>query len=147
MNHLAIYNQHLFGKDYIALMLSGERSLGLKFLVRKTVPYEKLHEGDVVYLKEASGPVRGRVTVHSVHNIVLSDPEQVMEFLVAHAYEIGIEDNQMADVWRKYAASRYLCWWRMDLPQSCAPTYIMKRDRRVWVADFAVPEELAVAFL
>lgn len=149
MNHLVIYNKKLFGRDYIASMLNGERTLGSKFRTNRTAPYQKLHNGDYVYLKESSGPIRGRVRVSNVHNKELSGPEEVMAFLANHSAEIGItSEAQLMDIWRHNAASRYVCYWTMESPETVRhPVFIHKSDRRAWVVDYQPSEEVEVAFL
>ncbi len=148
INHLAIYNKNIFGLDYIALMLNGTKTLGIKFSSRKTAPYLKLKDGDTLYLKESSGPVRGRVRVKSVINQELTDPEQVMQFLVDHSQKIGIKDEtQLMNIWRQNMTRRYLCYWRMETPEAIHhPVYIQKADRRAWVAGYEPPEEVLIGF-
>ena len=147
MNHLAIYNKNIFGKDYISLMLAGTKKMGMKFTAKRIAPYQLLAAGDIIYLKESSGPVRGRVYVHTVRNQEITDPVQVMDFLASHTQEIGITgEKQLMNIWRKNSSSRYLCWWEMNSPEVCSPVLIQKNDRRVWIADYTVPEHLLAAF-
>ncbi len=131
------------------MMLNGSRTTGVKFLSKKTAPYQKLHVGDVVYLKDSSGPIRGRVNVGSVENVEFVEPEQIMQFLSEHSQDIGIEsEEQLMAVWKGNANSRYLCWWKMSEPQYAKyPISIHKNDRRAWIANYNVPEEILVAFL
>ncbi len=149
MNHLAIYNKKTFHKDYIALMLNGTRTIGIKFLSRKTAPYQRLRAGDIIYLKDSSGPIRGRATVASVDNIELIEPEQIMQFLAEHAGDIGIEnEEQLMNIWSRNRNSRYLCWWKLSNPELAKhPVAIHKNDRRAWIADYDTPEEVLAAFL
>ena len=149
MNHLVIYNKKLFAKDYIALMLSGNKTHGSKFTAKKTVPYQKLKDGDYLYLKESSGPIRGRVRVSHVVNKELADPEEIMEFLSKHSHGIGItSENQLMDIWRQNAHKRYLCHWIMEAPETIRyPVFIQKKDRRAWIAGYEPSEEVNVAFL
>jgi hypothetical protein len=147
MNHLAIYNKKAFGKDYIHLMLTGEKKVGMKFSTRKTAPYQKMRTGDVIYLKESSGPVLGRVRVRNVRHEELVDPSQVMELLTIHATELGItNDAQLKRLWQKASTSNYLCWWQMENPEPCEPVEIQKNDRRVWIAGYDVPEQVLASF-
>jgi hypothetical protein len=149
MNHLAIYNKRTFNKDYIALMLAGTRTIGLKFLARRTAPYSKLHAGDTIYLKESSGPIYGRIGVKRVHNTEISEPEQVMRFLSDHATNIGIEtEDELYEVWKRNSNSRYLCWWEIADPQPAHyPVTIHKNGRQAWIANYDTTEELVAAFL
>lgn len=149
MNHLVIYNKKLFGYDYIAAMLHGEKKLGCKFRKNKTVPFQKLRNGDYLYLKESSGPIRGRVRVTDVQNKELTDPEEIMDFLVAHSQEIGItSDEQLMEIWKLNADKRYLCSWTMEAPKSIEPSVsIQKHDRRAWITNYEPTEEVLAAFL
>jgi hypothetical protein len=144
---LAIYNKKTFNEDYILLMLTGTKAMGFKFSSRRVAPYRQMQAGDIIYLKESSGPIRGRVHVHSVHNEELTDSRQIMEFLVTNASTIGISsDTQLNRIWKKNASSYYLCWWKMVSPEICDPIYIQKNDRRAWVADYTVPEYVLASF-
>lgn len=149
MNHLVIYNKKLFGYDYIAAMLRGDKKLGCKFRKNKTVPYQKLNDGDYLYFKESAGPIRGRVKVTNVSNKELVDAEEIMDFLVSHSKEIGIEsEEQLLSIWRLNANKRYLCSWVMEAPETTKyPVPIKKNDRRAWVVDYQPSEEVLVAFL
>lgn len=148
-NHLSIYNKNTYKQDYIATMLDGTRTLGIKFMRKKIAPYQRLRVGDIIYLKEASGPIRGRVRVSSVDHKEITDPDEIMEFLSAHIEAIGIQnDSQLMDIWRANMASRYMSWWTMEKPEIVtSPVFIHKTDRRAWIAGFAVPDAVLVEFL
>ena len=148
MNHLVIYNKKLFGYDYIAAMLRGDKKLGCKFRKNRTAPYQKLHNGDYLYLKESSGPVRGRVQVTNVQNKELTNPEETMDFLAAHSQEIGITNEvQLTEIWKLNANKRYLCSWIMEAPEATRyPVYIQKSDRRSWVVNYEPTEEVLASF-
>lgn len=149
MNHLVIYNKKLFGYDYIAAMLRGDKKLGCKFRKNKTVPYQKLQNGDYLYFKESGGPIRGRVRVTNVENKELIGTEEIMNFLASHSKEIGIEsEEQLLSIWKLNADKRYLCSWIMEEPETTRhPVFIQKNDRRVWVIDYHPGEEVLAAFL
>lgn len=149
MNHLVIYNKKLFGYDYIAAMLRGDKKIGCKFRQNKTVPYQKLQNGDYLYFKESAGPIRGRVRVADVKNQELIGSEEIMDFLARHAKGIGIEsEEQLLAVWKLNANKRYLCSWTMEVPETTRHSvYIPKKDRRAWVTDYHPSEEVLAAFL
>ena len=148
MNHLAIYNTKAYGDDYIKLMLEGIKTVDSKFMFRRTVPYKCISIGDVIYLKESSGPIRGRIRVDAVVDQALQDPQEVMEFLAPHCLQLGIKDEaHLMRVWEANVAKRYVTQWRMSCPEPIAyPVYIIKHDMRIWISDYNVPEEVMVAF-
>lgn len=149
MNHLVIYNKKLFHQDYIALILNGDKVFGFKFRKRRTTPYQKIKDGDYLYLKESSGPILGRVRISHVVNMKLTDPEDVMEFLVNHFQEIGIaSEERLVDVCRQNISKQYLCHWRMEEPEIIKyPVFIQKKSRQAWVLDYEPDEEVRAAFL
>lgn len=149
MNHLAIYSTKAFGEDYIEMMLNGIKTIDSKFSYRRTAPYMRLQAGDIIYFKESSGPIRGRIRVRSVVNAELTVPEHVMEFLSPHYKELGIKDeDHLMEVWRNHASKRYVCQWVMENPEYIRePVRIFKRDMRNWVPDYDVPEEVVVGFV
>lgn len=130
-------------------MLGGAKKMGLKFSSRKTVPYQKLTNDDIIYLKESSGPVRGRIHVGQVTNIEITDSEQIMQFLSEHIDEIGISsESQLMNIYFQNANRRYLCYWEISSPEMLRhPVLIHKNDRRSWVAGYEPPEEVLVGFL
>jgi hypothetical protein len=148
MNHLAIYSQQAYGDDYIAYMLAGLKTIDSKFSFRRTAPYKKLDEGDVIYLKESSGPIRGRVFVSHVVHEELTGPDHLMEFLAPYATQLGIKDEaHLMQVWQQHHDKRYVCQWHMINPQSISrPVRINKHDMRSWIVDWPVPPEVWYAF-
>lgn len=147
MNHLVIYNKKIVGQDFIAQILRGEKRFGLKFTTNRTAPYQKLKDGDVLYLKESSGPLFGRVKVNDVTNTEITDPEMVMDFLSKHATELNLSEEHLMHLWRFNQSKKYLCYWRMENPESTHhPVAVHKADRRVWVAGYEPSEEVLAAF-
>lgn len=148
MNHLAIYNKKAYGDDYIALMLAGKKTMDSKFTYRRTAPYGRLKKGDVVYLKESSGPIRGRIFIGDVVNKEVTDPEDIMNFLMPHYPQLGIKDEaHLLEVWKSNASKKYICQWRIERSESIIhPVFIHKRDMRIWVPEYDVPEEVLVEF-
>ncbi|HJP81362.1 MAG TPA: hypothetical protein VJ841_03150 [Candidatus Saccharimonadales bacterium] len=147
MNHMVIYNKKVAGHDVIAQILSGSKRLGFKFTTNRTAPYQKLADGDTVYLKESSGPIVGRITVKSVKNIELTNPEMVMEFLTKHFEALGLNEEHLMGIWRFNQSKRYLCYWRVDTTERAHhPVMVHKADRRVWVAGYEPSEEVLAAF-
>jgi len=148
VNHLAIYNTKAYGDDYIALMLQGSKTIDSKFSYRKTAPYQRLQPGDVIYLKESSGPIRGRVFVTQVVHDVLETPDEVLSYLAPQYKALGIKNEaHLMKVWEAQAEKRYVCQWHMDNPQVLhEPANIIKRDMRSWVVDYDLPEHVVLAF-
>jgi hypothetical protein len=148
MNHLAIYNSKAYGEDYIEMMLVGRKTIDSKFSYRKTAPYLRIKPGDRIYLKESSGPIRGRVTVGKVVNQELRDPEDVMSFLAPFKKELGLQsESELMAIWRDRMNKKYVCQWTMLNPERAhSPVNIFKHDMRSWVVDYVVPEHVFFEF-
>lgn len=149
MNHLAIYSTKAYGEDYIEMMLNGKKTIDSKFTYRRTAPYGRLNKGDAIYLKESSGPVRGRVIVDNVFSGELRSSDDVMDYLAPHQKKLGIKDEKhLLEFWEKHAEKRYVCQWSMIKPERPDnPIRITKHDMRSWVVDFALPENVLLAFI
>jgi len=61
MNHLAIVH-----KPYIDLILAGAKTIESRLTRVRCAPFGRVEPGDVIFFKEASGPVRARARVARV---------------------------------------------------------------------------------
>jgi len=150
MNQLAVYNTKIFSKNYIEMMLNGEKTIDIKLSTQKIAPYEKLHKNDWIYLKESGGPVVGRVQVAEVENIDLEmkEPQHLFNILSKIIKEVGLKDESHAkNMYEKKKHCRYVCLFKLKNPQRIQNSVkIYKNDRRVWVPDYKLPLELEVLF-
>lgn len=60
-HHLAILSP-----GWIELILDGSKTIESRFTKVRCAPFGKVHEGDIVYLKESGGLVKGMFTVAKV---------------------------------------------------------------------------------
>lgn len=147
MNHLAIYSRKR-NKDYIKLMLDGIKTLDIKWSFNKIAPFNKLNKDDHIYIKEASGPVVGRIKVTEVQNIEIFHPDQILDIFLNVIEEIGLDDEDHAKrVAKKMSGKRYATLFKFTNPEPLKfPIRIEKHDRRVWVANYNLPIDLKLAY-
>ncbi len=147
MNHLAIYSRNR-SKDYITMMLLGTKTVDVKLSYRKMAPYKKLAEGDVVYIKESAGPIVGRFTINKVKDVEIINPNQILDMLFDIRDEVGLEtDEAVLKMYNKVMYKKYMTIFWFENPEKLVPPIkIIKSDRRVWVPDYNIPDEIYYSF-
>jgi len=92
-------------------------------------PHRALEPGDLIWLKESSGPVRAVATAGTVRCFDRLTPARV-DWL-RREFNDGI--RAPASFWRRHRGARFatLAW----LEDICAlsPFWVVKHDRRAWV--------------
>jgi len=148
-NHLAVYNRTIFHTDYIQMMLSGDKSTEIKLGYRRVAPFGKLTAGDYMYIKEASGPVVGRVLIPEVKDYVL-DPgsPELLEILPRIQETVGLRDAEHAHaMFEKNQYKRYATVFSLAKPEQLEhPVRIYKNNMSTWIANYELPVELQFAF-
>lgn len=135
-HHLAILRP-----EYLSLILSGRKTVECRIGRRPIPPHGAITTGDVIWLKESSGPVcgvaqAGRVLSHDRLN-------------AAQLSAIRREHNHAVcgntDFWRSRRGARYATLiWLTDVA-TLPPFRIAKTDRRAWVVLDAPPVPVGFA--
>lgn len=76
------YHLAILSPGWSELILAGEKTIESRFTKVRCAPFRKVHEGDIVYLKESGGPVKGQFTVAKVEtfeNLERSDIQAIYE--------------------------------------------------------------------
>ncbi len=148
MNHLAVYSRKRGNKDYIEMMFSAEKTIDIKLSDRRIPPYNAINVGDMLYIKESSGPVVGRILIPKVTYHEISDPMEILDILLAIQHRVGLDDEDHARrMFERVAGKRYVTLFELAEPEALqAPVFIEKHDRRVWVANYTLPIDLRLAF-
>jgi len=123
-HHLAIlYRNHL---DAI---LAGEKTIECRLSKLGYIPRSSLDVGDLIWLKESSGPIRAVASAGTVKRFDGLTPARV-DWLQSQ-FNDGIQAP--ASFWQQRRRSRFatLIW----LENLCIfkPFWVVKRDRRAWV--------------
>lgn len=104
MDHVAILKSswHLTEK-----ILSGEKTIESRWYQAKFVPYDRIHPGETVYLKNSGRPVTGKVIVRSVKQFADLTPDLVRSILDRYGQAIGIEKSSLGKFARRFGDKRY----------------------------------------
>lgn len=107
-HHICIFNKKRYGRDYIDLILKGKKIIDVKFGINKVSPYNKLIEGDTVYLKESGGPLLGYIKVGKVKFIDIKNPKQIDNIFRANKGKLAISSNsELENLIKSFRHYRY----------------------------------------
>lgn len=122
--HLAILVE-----PYLQFILDGKKTVESRFSTRKFAPYNRVEKGDVVLLKQSSGPIVGICQVSYVWFYQL-EPESWRTIKESFATAICAQDP---DFWKQREAASFATLMRIQNVKSIEPIKFVKRDRRGWV--------------
>lgn len=99
--HLAIFTQ-----PWLDLILDGKKTIDSRFTKVRCAPYGKIDAGDLVYLKESSGPVKGQFIVAKVETYQDLTSETLHAINARYRHKIFV-DSQFRGFWEKWLVSKY----------------------------------------
>ena len=121
--HLAV-----FVEPYLSRVLSGAKTHESRFMKRRIAPYGVVSSGDLILLKEASGPVVGFCVATEVWQF---DLEKTPLMSLRDRFEVGLAVEP--SFWATKATARYGTIIRLANVRRLAPRRVRKKDRRGWV--------------
>ena len=122
--HLVILKQ-----AYLDLILDGQKKIESRFTRTKRPFFGQIKSGDVLFLKQSSGPVCAKAKVEKVLCFENLTPQQIQELKAKYNHLIlGFKDY-----WQSRGDCKYgvLVWIKNVKP--IKPLWIQKRDWRAWV--------------
>lgn len=122
--HLAILVE-----PYLQFILEGKKTVESRFSTRRFAPYNRVEKGDVVLLKQSSGPIVGVCQVAYAWFYEL-DPDSWRTIKKDFAIAICAQDP---DFWKQREAASFATLMRIENVKSISPIKFTKRDRRGWV--------------
>lgn len=122
--HLAI-----FAEPFLSLVISGEKTIESRFSRNRCAPYGEITNGDIILLKEVSGPICGLVLARRVwcYDLCAEPIERIRD-------HFGVHIRADEDFWSSRADAQYATLIELDAPASISPVDCDKRDRRGWVS-------------
>ncbi len=132
--HLAIFSQ-----PYLDYIIEGQKTIESRFSRNRCAPFGEVLEGDIILLKEVSGPVCG---IALAKRIWFFDLEA--EPLANIRGEFGSNICAGEDFWIEKSDASFATLIELANPTSIHPLTYDKRDRRGWVP--LRPRQLELAF-
>ena len=128
------YHLAILAHGWIDLILDGKKTIESRFTKVRCAPFGKVHVGDIVYLKESAGLVKGMFRVAKVETFeglersdVSSLYEKYGKAIFYQAYTAFFPPEKWLD--SKHATLLHIA----DPVRFETPLSIKKRDRRAWV--------------
>ena len=122
--HLAVFSQ-----PYLDLVLAGEKKIESRFSRNRCAPFDEIRPGDIILLKEVSGPVCG---VALANRIWFFDLDNEPIDAIRQQYGGAILANDA--FWLRKEESSFATLIELTNPTSIEPLAFDKRDRRGWVS-------------
>ena len=131
---------------WIELILDGSKTIGCWFTKIRCAPYGKVNKGDIIYMKESGGLVKGMFTASEVETFDTITSVEVLDIYAHYGQQIfGM--RHFSEEWDTFYKSGSLAKELKDWDQSNYATLIHvanpiafakpfpfpKRDRRSWV--------------
>jgi ASC-1-like (ASCH) protein len=123
------YHLVVLKKAYLDLIVEGRKTIESRFLKVNKAPFGQVSAGDVLFLKESSGPVVGKAAVKAAEFFDDLSPEKIREIKERYNHLIGGSD----EYWQERGGCRFgvLVW--IGNVERIEPVRITKKDWRGWV--------------
>lgn len=122
--HLAILVE-----PYLTYILEGRKTIESRFSVNRIAPYAHLRQGDVIILKQSSGPILGTCRVARVWFYRL-EPNSWRE--IRHRFAKGLCADDPG-FWAARRRASFATLMQLEDVKRMEPLTLRKRDRRGWV--------------
>jgi len=125
--HLAIFNP-----PFLDLILEGRKTIEARFSKVRCAPHGAVHEGDMVFMKESGGLVKGSFVVARVEIFEDLNLEKLKE--LEESYGGPLCSNADPEYWQRRRASKYATLMYVAEPTRFErPFPFLKKDRRGWL--------------
>lgn len=134
------YHLALFTKGYIDLILNGSKTIESRFSKIKCAPYNKVSKGDLIYMKEISGPIKGIFVVEEVQTFTDLTHDDVNAIDMANREDIFGTNLFTAHI-KRWKECRYATLMKVGKRiQVVHPPYYDNKGRSAWkVLDGPIP--------
>lgn len=131
----------IFVEPYLQYILDGLKTVESRFSTRRLAPYHHVGPGDVLLLKQASGPIVGLCHIAHVWFYRL-DPQSWQTIRASFAQALCAQDPEF---WTARAHASFATLMRIQHVQAIPPITYQKRDRRGWVVLRPATEQLELS--
>lgn len=131
----------IFVGPYLQYILEGRKTIESRFSTRRLAPYQHVGVGDVLLLKQASGPIVGLCQITHVWFYSL-DPQSWQTIRDSFTQALCAQDPEF---WAVRAHASFATLMRIQHVQAIPPITYQKRDRRGWVVLRPATEQLELS--
>jgi predicted transcriptional regulator len=132
ITHLAILIN-----PYLDKIFDLTKPIESRWYLKKTAPYDLIHENDLILFKLSGGAIFGKALVEKVKQYHDLTPIKVRKIMTTFEKELQIDD----EYYELKKNSRYaILIWLKDVEKFVKPITIDKTDRQSWVVNYVLPE-------
>ena len=115
--------------EYLDMVLDGTKTVECRLTRTKAAPFRRVEPGELIWLKESCGPVRG--VAHATDVLFLEDvsPARLRDVRMAYGSAIQARDA----FWVHHGTPLQCSLITLDGVLRVEPFLLPKRDRRAWV--------------
>ncbi len=118
----------IFAPPFDAYILNGQKTIESRFTKNKVLPYQKVKEDDIVFMKKSSGPI---IAYFTVKKVLFFDLTKTPIETLKEKYNQELCVNE--EFWLQKANSRYATLiWVKDLVL-VKPFKISKKGMQTWL--------------
>lgn len=125
MNYIAIMDRETIDK-----VLKYEKLIESRFSINKIVPYGKVKEGDIIYLKEKGGKVTAKFIVDRVLYFDNLNKEKIETIKNEYGENINAPDIY----WKVKQKAKYGTLMYIKNPSKIEPFKIIKKNRQAFLS-------------
>ena len=143
--------------DHVAIMrpswgmterlLSGQKIIESRWYKTKHIPWDTVHEGDMIYFKDAGGPVVARARVEYVLQYEDLTPSKIDHILSTYGHDDGIPASEMPVYRERFKDKRYCMLIFLEHPERVKPFQVSKEGfgaMAAWLSAKSIAELRAV---
>lgn len=125
MKHLAIFTE-----ETIRDIFRGEKTIDVRFSLKRIPPFKKVESGDLIYVKKSGGKIVGQFKVKRV--VFFDNLSAALFNKIRRDYQREIKADRY--FWHNHAEAKYgTLIFISEVQGVLFPIQIEKRDRRPWV--------------
>jgi ASC-1-like (ASCH) protein len=126
---MANYHLVILKRPYLDLILEGKKTIESRFLKVNKAPFGQVRAGDVLLLKESSGPVCGRAVAEAVKFYKDLQPAKIKK--IKERYNNFICGDE--EYWQSKSECKFGVLVRLNKAERIEPVWITKKDWWGWV--------------
>jgi hypothetical protein len=123
----------VFVEPFLGAILDGRKTIESRFGVHRCAPFDRVQQGDLIFLKRSGGPVVG-IALAGEATFYELDPRTLGEIRERFADRICAKDDQF---WEARAEKRFATLIEIEDVTAMETLAVDKRDRRGWVTYLA----------
>lgn len=114
---------------YLSAMIAGRKTIESRWSKKRTMPFGQVSRGDVLLLKEVSGPIRAVATVERVASFGPLPPGRAFQIMDQHRDGLALEDGFR----ERKRDDPFGTLMFLGEVRTLQPLTLVKQDRRSWV--------------